>query len=73
MIEAILGLLTELGKFANTQNETKRAREILSLKVELKDEMAKGQNSDDGKIEDLQATIKLNEEALMNEILTRRA
>lgn len=73
MIEAIVKLLTELGKFVNTQNETKRAREILDLKKQLNEEKAKGQLSDDGEIERLEAEIKLNEEALMNEILTRRA
>ena len=73
MIEAILKLLTEVGKYANTQNETKRAREILSLKKQLQEEVAKGQNSDDGVIEQLQSDIKLNEEALYNEIMTRHA
>lgn len=73
MIEAVLRVLEELGKYVNTQNETKRAREILSLKKQLLDEKAKGQLSDDGEIERLEAEIKLNEEALQNEILTRRA
>lgn len=73
MIEAILKLLTEIGKYANTQNETKRAREILSLKQQLNEEVAKGQLSDDGVIEQLQNDIKLNEEALYNEIMTRHA
>lgn len=73
MIEAILRVLEELGKYVNTQNETKRAREILSLKKQLLDEKAKGQQSDDGEIERLEAEIKLNQEALQNEILTRRA
>lgn len=73
MIEAILKVLEQLGKYVNTQNETKRAREILELKKKLQEEMAKGQNSDDGVIEGLQGEIKLNEEALVNEILTRHS
>lgn len=73
MIEAILKVLEQLGKYVNTQNETKRAREILELKKKLQEEMAKGQGSDDGVIEGLQGEIKLNEEALVNEILTRHS
>lgn len=73
MIEAILRVLEELGKYVNTQNETKRARSILELKKSLMEEKARGQLSDDGEIERLEGEIKLNEEALFNEILTRRA
>lgn len=73
MIEAILKLLTELGKYVNTQAETKRAREILELKKELGEQLAKGQLSDDGEIERLEREIKLQEEALFNEILTKKS
>lgn len=73
MIDAILRLLTELGKYANTQASTERARKILSLKEDLQKEIARGQDSDDGVIEQLEADIKLNEEALINEILTRKS
>ena len=73
MIEAILKLLTELGKYVNTKAEQKRAQEILDLKKELNEQLAKGQLSDDGEIERLEREIKLQEEALFNEILTKRA
>ena len=73
MIEAIVRLLTELGKFANTQASTARARKILDLENQRNQEVAKGQNSDDALIESLEAEIKLNKEALINEILTRQA
>lgn len=73
MIEAILKLLTELGKYVNTKAEQKRAQEILNLKKDLMEEKARGQLSDDGVIERLEKEIKLNEEALFNEILTKRA
>lgn len=73
MIEAILKLLTELGKYVNTKAEQKRAQEILDLKKELQEQLAKGQLSDDGEIERLEREIKLQEEALFNEILTKRA
>ena len=72
MIEAILKLLTEVGKYVNVQNETKRAREILKLKKERDEEVAKGQLSDDGEIERLERNIKLEEEALWHEIMTRK-
>lgn len=71
MIEAILRVLEQLGKYVNTESEKKRAREILKLKKEREAELAKGQFSDDGEIERLERMIVLEEEALKNELLSK--
>ena len=71
MIEAILRVLEQLGKYVNTESEKKRAREILKLKKEREAELAKGQFSDDGEIERLERMTVLEEEALKNELLSK--
>lgn len=71
MIEALLRVLEQLGKYVNTQSETKRARSILDLKKRREEELAKGQFSDDGEIERIEKEISLEEEALKNELLSK--
>ena len=71
MIEAILKLLTEVGKYANIKEEKERAENILDLKRKREEELRKGQFSDDGEIERLEKDIELEEEALVNQILSK--
>lgn len=71
MIEAIIKLLTEVGKFVNIKEEKERAENILDLKRKRNEELAKGQFSDDGVIERIEKDIELEEEALVNQILSK--
>jgi hypothetical protein len=63
MVELILGLLVEVGKYVNNREVTKHIDELADLRKELIDERAKGQLSDDGKIERLIKQIEVSAQA----------
>lgn len=73
MIELILGLAEQLLKYANIKEAKARSENIKNLRVALLNEKARGQLSDDGEIERLEKLIKIEAEALLNDLLSGSA
>lgn len=69
IIDGAIVLATEVFKYINTQDARKYLDQLTGLKQDLKDEQDKGYDSDDAKIEDLYAQIKLAFDACQQELI----
>lgn len=65
MIELILGLVTEVAKYANNVKVNERANTIKGIETQIAQEKAKGQFSDDGVIESLEQQLQIETKALL--------
>lgn len=67
-IGLIAGLATEVMKFVNNQAMKKHNERMLELQKDIAEEKKLGQNSDDGKIEDMEKEFMLESQAFLNQL-----
>lgn len=70
IVELAGGIILELLKGYNSHQATKRSDNIAELRTKLAEQRARGQYSDDGEVERLVTALKIELEALNNDILT---
>jgi hypothetical protein len=73
MIESLLGLGLAVANYLNTKEGKEFAETLKDLKTERMEELARGQECDDGRIEMLEAKIKLQVEAIQTYLNTQSA
>jgi flavin reductase (DIM6/NTAB) family NADH-FMN oxidoreductase RutF len=71
MIENLLGLGLAVANYLNTKESKEFAENMLSLKTQRMEELARGQECDDGVIEMLEQKIKLQAEAIQTYLNTQ--
>jgi hypothetical protein len=73
MIESIAALLLEVFKFINTENSRKYIDKLAKIRTDLMEEKAKGQLSDDWRIEKLEQELLIVIDAAKQEITVLQA
>lgn len=67
-IGLIAGFATEVMKFVNNSQMRKHNEKMTSLEHAIREEKARGQESDDGKIEDMEKDFMVEANAFLREL-----
>lgn len=67
-IGVIAGLATEVMKFVNNSQMRKHNEKMTKLEHEIREEKARGQESDDGKIEGMEQEFMVEANAFLREL-----
>lgn len=67
-IGLIAGFATEIMKFVNNRDMKKHNERMLELQKDIAEEKKLGQNSDDGRIEDMEKEFMLESQAFLNQL-----